>query len=78
MSREVTREQFEVTGDNSITHVPSGTRLTKLPGNDLDELHMEHLGGAGDYMASNGEEYDSDTIRSLAKEILRDMRQRDH
>jgi hypothetical protein len=78
MSREVTREQFEVTGDNSITHVPSGTRLTKLPGNDLDELHVEYLGSAGEDMKSNGEEYDGDTIRALAEEILRDVRQRDH
>ncbi|WP_375449889.1 hypothetical protein [uncultured Devosia sp.] len=74
MSKEVMRDQFEVTGENSITHNPSGMRLTKLPGTDLGQLHVEYLGGAGDTVRSNGDEYDGDTVKALAEQILREAK----
>jgi hypothetical protein len=78
MSRQVTRDQFEVTGDSSIIHRPSGMQFTKLPGEDLDGLRVDVSRGASKPMRSSADEYDSDTIKALAEEILREVGQRDH
>jgi hypothetical protein len=77
MSREVSREQFEVNGASAITHMPSGTKFTKRRYKDLDHLEMEHIDGIGEDILMNGDEFDIDTLRAVAEDILADVRQKE-